>query len=139
MNIIVGFTGTREGLTSAQREALVKVLYRLYSDGSEFHHGDCVGADEEAHEIAREIGYEIHIHPPSISRLRAFCKGDVVYSPKPYLERNHDIVDASDILVACPAQSYEVLRSGTWATVRYARRVGKPIVIIYPNGSVETE
>jgi len=29
--------------------------------------------------------------------------------------------------------------SGTWATIRYARKVGKPVTIIYPDGEIQEE
>ena len=43
------------------------------------------------------------------------------------------LVDACEVLLATP-KGPEKLRSGTWATVRYARKVGKRIVIIEPDG-----
>lgn len=33
----------------------------------------------------------------------------------------------------------EQLRSGTWSTIRYARRVDIPRVIVYPDGSIVKE
>lgn len=63
----------------------------------------------------------------------------VRYEPKEYIKRDKDIVDTSDILIATPRFMYEELRSGTWATVRYAEKKNKPIVIIWPNGDVEND
>ena len=62
-----------------------------------------------------------------------------MYAEKRYLERNRDIVDACDILIACPRTLKEELRSGTWATVRYARKVGKPVAILWNNGKYDYE
>jgi len=53
--------------------------------------------------------------------------------------RNHKIVDICDILVAFPQTNSETVRSGTYATIRYARKCKKPIIIIYPDGSVKKE
>jgi hypothetical protein len=53
--------------------------------------------------------------------------------------RNHDIVDETELLIACPGELAEAVRSGTWATVRYARKLGRPIVIFWPDGSVTGE
>jgi hypothetical protein len=64
--------------------------------------------------------------------LRAFCKGDTVYPEKEYIERNHNIVDNTDMLIAFPSTKTEILKSGTWATIRYARKKGKKIIIIDP-------
>ena len=133
----VGFTGTRQGMTQKQRDACDKLLFDLHRERnwhrvSFFHHGDCVGADAIAHDIATAREFSIIIHPPTNQRLVANCKGNKRMEPKPYLERNHDIVDASTILIATPETEEEVLRSGTWATVRYARRQNKEVRILNP-------
>jgi len=130
----IGFTGTRQGMTAEQRYVLICVL--TFLKPKEFHHGDCIGADEQASNIARDMGCRIVIHPPLNNKFRAYCSGDKVLPPKDYLERNRDIVDRTDILVATPKQFNEVLRSGTWATIRYARKTGKPQIIIFPDGGI---
>lgn len=133
MNMSLGFTGTRHGMTPAQRECLAHWLPRYAG----FHHGDCFGADEQAHQLAHRLGVPIVVHPPLTDRLRAFCRpAAVVHERKPYKERNHAIVDATSELLAAP-DGPERLQSGTWATVRYARRRGKPVAIVYPDGSLE--
>jgi predicted Rossmann fold nucleotide-binding protein DprA/Smf involved in DNA uptake len=82
--------------------------------------------------------------------LRAFCdqierpegrRGMtlVMHPPRSFLERNHDIVDASEVLVAIPKETEEVLRSGTWATIRYAHKLRRRVMIIYPNGFTRSE
>jgi hypothetical protein len=48
------------------------------------------------------------------------------------LERNRDIVDATVALLAGPDGNRERQRSGTWATVRYARGIGNRPVAILP-------
>lgn len=134
----IGFTGTHKGMTDKQKRELKDVLllwHDAYSDNCTivFHHGDCIGADAEAHDIAWMLGYVIEIHPPIRSKFRAFKNGDYCFKPKPYLERNRDIVDyADDELIACPSSEKEVLRSGTWSTVRYARKQDKKVTIIMP-------
>jgi len=103
---------------------------------TEFHHGDCVGADAEAHEI---FGDEEHtvIHPPANASKRAWCEAKTILPVYDYLDRNHAIVDETDLLIACPAKDKEQLRSGTWATVRYARKLSRPVIIITPAGNIE--
>lgn len=131
--MIVGFSGTQDGMTQRQTERFAAELYAL--SGS-FHHGDCVGSDEQAHRIARGAGWWIVIHPPLKPSKRAWCVGDEVLPAKPYIARNHDIVDATELLLATPRTMSETVRSGTWATVRYARRLRRPVIVIYPDGSV---
>jgi len=125
----IGFTGTREGMSDNQKCELLIAL----KGATEFHHGDCVGADEEADGLARTIkGIKIHIHPPEDSKLRAFCyrKGDILWTVETYLNRNAMIVDYTDQLIAAPKSNIEEVRSGTWSTVRYARKKNKPILIL---------
>jgi hypothetical protein len=140
--MIVGFTGTRNGLTDAQRTALnavLTVLFDLCGPAGELRHGDLVGADAEAHAIARKIGLRIVVHPPDVDSLRAFCQGDEVLAPTSYPTGNKRIVDAAEMLIACPAGLVEETRSGTWSTVRYCRQRGKPIYLVLPDGAVRVE
>ena len=46
----------------------------------------------------------------------------------PYLERNKNIVNAVDFIIAAP-DGPEKVRSGTWSTVRYAKKVGTKGVV----------
>jgi hypothetical protein len=138
----IGFTGTRKGLTPEQTSSLKTVLHVLaeVSDdvrATEFHHGDCVGADEKAATIALAEAFFVVAHPSTLENQRAFFAGNSLsFAPKEPLIRNHDIVDQSEILIATPHGHSEELRSGTWATIRYAWKVGAKVLIIYPNGSV---
>lgn len=132
----IGFIGTQVGMTWEQMCAVFDILSRNHGW---LHHGDCVGADHMAHGVAREAGWSVTLHPPTEDRKRAFCVGDRAWFAKPYLERNRDIVDATIGLIATPAGFQEELRSGTWSTVRYARKKGRPIKIVMPDGSVMVE
>jgi hypothetical protein len=131
--MIIGFTGTRSGMNSYQKKALTLILQKHRFDDmkklNEFHHGDCVGSDEEAHEIAHNLGYWIVTHPPTNTRLRAFQISHCEKPPLGYLERNHNIVDACSLLIAAPLGP-ELQRSGTWATIRYARKTGKSVTVL---------
>lgn len=131
----VGFTGTRHGMTPAQREALRALLRPTDT----LHHGDCVGADADAHEIARAMGCRIAVHPGPVSALRAHCAGDVLHEPRPFLDRNVRIVLATEILIAAPRTAQEKMRSGTRFTVREARRRGREVIIIRPDGTIWIE
>lgn len=129
----LGVTGNRVGLTSRQRVLLHDEILKA----DEVRHGACTGADSEAHGIAKVERKRIVVHPPTEDKLVTPVDDEVTWLPgKDYLKRNHDIVDASDLLVALP-RGKERLRSGTWATVRYAVKVGKPVLVCYPDGTIE--
>lgn len=131
--ISAGMTGSRNGMTKAQKVEFRKLLAQL--EVGTLHHGDCVGADEQAAAIAQELGILTIAHPPTNEKLRAFHESDIVLESKPHLVRNRDIVDSSSTVFAFPKEMKEVLRSGTWSTVRYARGSGKAIVI-YKDGTI---
>lgn len=120
-------------MTSAQKSTLLHLLQQMQPH--EFHHGDCIGADAEAHEIARALGAKIHIHPPIMLALRARTTG-FLYPPKHYHERNEDIVNSTDLLLAAPKGREQPRSGGTWWTIKYAGRQKKRIIIIYPEGDI---
>ena len=130
----VGFTGSR-GIKDRSSDLRCVLDVLLGHDFYSLHHGDCIGGDFQAHNAALRCGFSIVIHPPLNNRYRFF--GDLnnslhqvaVLKQKTYLARNHDIVDESRLLVALPKRP-ESMRSGTWATIRYARKLGKPIIIV---------
>lgn len=132
-NYKFGFTGTQRGMTAAQRDALRGYLRGIRG---EFHHGDCIGADSQAHEIADCMGYRIIGHPPSNPSKRAWRTCHELRPEKPYLDRNKDIVLETLLLIACPRETQEIHFSGTWSTVRFARKQSKSVVLIFPDGAV---
>lgn len=98
--------------------------------------GEVYAVDPEI-DLAHLTGLIVVGHPPLNESKRAHNKFTSVWcEPRPFIVRNHDIVDLTDWLLATP-KGDEVVRSGTWATVRYARRIDHPVVIVYPDGSVE--
>lgn len=138
----VGVTGPRTGLsTDLQKERLYAKLLRfnLITDGpADFRFGDCVGVDAASAEIAQTHGYRTIAHPPMNPEFRAFFPADVILPPKSYFARNRDIVNRSDVLIACP-ENAERKRGGTWYTIEYARSLKKPILFIFADGSARWE
>lgn len=127
----LGVTGTQSQITSAQAKAAADVFRGLRAGGAEWmHNGDCVGADARAGAFWKTIGGKVHLHPPSNDAKRAYLFAHASSQPKPYLERNTDIVAASDALVALPKTQDEELRSGTWSTIRRARKKRIPIIFV---------
>lgn len=134
----IGVTGHREQMTVAEHAKLVE--WFLVADAECWaehdarpilHHGDCLGVDAAAHEIAAGLEWDIIVHPPTDSRYRAYCTAGrtTILDPKPYLQRNTDIADSVDRLFACPSSKVAVLRSGTWSTIRRAERRHLPIEV----------
>ena len=141
----LGFTGTRKGMTLAQKRVVAEICDDLAYDT--LHHGDCVGADEEAHHLASQASMErIEIWPPKEHDRRAYCWYQdqikrptiIVHEPDDFGARNRSIVDNTDGLVATPKGYQEELRSGTWGTIRYAMKIKRPVIVIWPDGTQET-
>jgi hypothetical protein len=71
------------------------------------------------------------IHPPDNPRMRGYNRGHLLMKEKPYLERNLDIIENADMLIACPVdKNREEVRSGTWSTIRHARKRGIKVVVM---------
>lgn len=129
----LGMTGSRNGVTNSQR---MFALARIRAAGT-LHHGACVGADSECHRIAGLAGVPAVIHPPADERYMMPDDGYGERLPaRPYHERNRDIVDAADEMIAFP-DGPERPHGGTWYTIRYAVSSGVPVTVCYPDGTVE--
>jgi len=138
--IILGFTGTSQGMAPRQLKAVRQLLYNV----DVLHLGDCVGADAEAHSMALSFGITKIGHPPSDGHKRAFLEYDEYRLPKPYLKRNIDITrEGVDGLIAAPPNFIETpgrgVGAGTWSTVRRARELSRKIWIVFPDGSMRKE
>lgn len=126
--MIVGFTGTRDGMSGSQELQLRRRLRELVA--TEFHHGDCIGADYEAACIAQRLGITVIAHPGNIANMRACHPSHYVFPESPPLVRNRNIVDCCHLLLVAPRTNQEELRSGTWMTWRYARQVGRTTEVL---------
>lgn len=131
----IGFSGTREGMNDFQKEHvkhwLIDFMLKTGMDDSVwFHHGGCVGADLEAHHIARESGYHLYLHPPVNTFAQAILPTDCDKSDDPFSfsGRNQRIVLATDVLIAAPKKSSG---GGTWNTIQHAINARKPHIIVY--------
>ncbi len=125
-------------MTDAQRSAFGALLASL--EVTVLTHGDCVGADAQAHELALAAGARARLRPCDLKDSRAFCAGgELIAAPARPLARNRKIVDDGALLIATPGMMKEQRRSGVWATIRYARKRGRRILIIWPDGRVDEE
>jgi hypothetical protein len=135
-SVVLGFTGTRAGLTPQQRATVRTLLAQRRV--IEAHHGDCVGSDEQFHSLCLAAKVPVVLHPPDDGKLRAFCSPfERSERARPYLERNKDIVRVAQLLIAAPKEAREPAPGrgqGTWSTVRYARQRGTLLCVVMPNG-----
>ena len=144
MLIRIGFTGSREGMTTPQMRAVYGYLANVLIvndndpdiDGIEFHHGDCEGSDAEAHVIATVLGCRTVAHPPLLTIRRAWCRADEIRPPKGYLDRDYDITQETGELLAAPKTPEPYPLSGTWTTTGYAVRAGRPAKVFLPDGTM---
>ena len=146
---VVGFTGTRKSMSAGQLKTVRKILegmQLLVKDQSISNvsvvHGDCIGADEEFDGIASSLGIERQIYPCTLEDQRAHCENlgaKVKQKSKTPLERNKDIVKSSNIVIATPSSNVEEQRSGTWATIRFARKTKAMLIIVFPDGKTAKE
>lgn len=135
----VGFTGTQVGMTQSQKLHVWRALCTHLVDNELWvAHGDCIGADHDFHRMARQLGCKVHLFPPIKKDKRAFCDHDLIEPPDEYLARDHAIVESVEAMLATPGQENEILRSGTWATIRYSRKTDTPLTVISPSGLVTT-
>lgn len=139
--MILAFSGTSRGMTTAQRATVRRLFIAL---GLHIlHHGDCIGSDAQAHAIAKHMRARIVGHPPDDDKARAFCDFDEIRAVAPYLVRNtHIAQDGVDGLIAAPPNYSEVKRGeggGTWSTVRRARKLHRRIWLVFPDGSVKED
>lgn len=139
----IGITATRDGLTGPQLQTIRQKLtpFTIRSDATILHQGCCIGGDEQIAIMAFALGFHVCAHPPVDRRYYfsqlAYELSTLKNDSKPFLDRNHDIVDQSSLIIAAPKEKYEVLRSGTWATIRYAREINKHTIIAYTDGGFD--
>lgn len=139
---MVGFSGTsRKPLPKAQGRALRVVLDGLKGDGIRWlGTGMAQHGDAQANTLARRLGYATRGYPMTGNPHPPLFFVDWKQEAKPPLERDEDIAIDCDVLVACPRGPESTLpRSGTWATIRRARKWKRRIIIVWPDGSLTEE
>lgn len=143
---ILGFSGTRQGMSSSQFNRLYEfITSRKEYAGEDFHaiHGGFIGADQEFHNLMLGRADTIIVIPgysgknPEDMQYRANLEleetgGTDIYIEQsmPFTKRNEVIVNACSMLVACPKD--KSMRGGTWNAIEHARYTGKEVEIIYP-------
>lgn len=135
--MILGFTGTRAGLSGRQLRELRSWLSFFYGTATELHHGGCKGADAQAHGLCS--GHlRIVVHPGKAitgdtseqAENLFMMDGDRRLPVAHYYERNRAIVRGASLLIACPKSRDRV--GGTWRTIADAETMSVPTLIIWP-------
>lgn len=138
----IAFSGTRKGMTALQTAKVLELL-EDFPANSVFLHGMCVGADAEFHRLVRRVslqrmaGFRIEMYPCDLRGWQA--KGLVADYKHPEMKslvRNRKMVDLASVLIATPFSNEEIMRSGTWSTIRYAKHTGKQLYLVNPDGRV---
>jgi len=139
----IAITGSRSGVGPARIE---EALSEYVGEGHDWLLGGAVGVDTDALRYLARCEERITVIVPQTldnqpEKAReviqsAVAGGAVLVEPgygvelygKACLARNRMMVDRAEMVIAFP-RGPEVLRSGTWATVRYARKENKQVVV----------
>lgn len=165
--MIVGFTGTRGGMTEMQKRVVLQLVQVLHANGYiRYIHGGCMGADWDFHLIATSNPYraEVRVHPSTIYKtypaaIRALCQGKkptdevvrsawlrngatFVASPDAALARNTTMMryvsECQGAVIATPLAGEPESRSGTWHAIRSAQHFKiQPLYLVLPDGTVQ--
>lgn len=136
INIRYSFTGTSNPGGSAYKT--VEHFIRQLTNVTQINTGAAVGVDTYAYEYAvKHFPRARHclyvpagsFHNLEVVRTAKEAEHEVYLIEGGYMARNDALVANADILIAFPQGPQEVLRSGTWATVRRAIKKGIPVQV----------
>lgn len=135
------FTGSRGPLTLEQSGYVRKVVNSLpLTQTDKVRQGGAKGVDFCVAKYVPSAMQTVYApcsapwseyHPVGAILRRHTPEGGFATHAEDYLDRNREMVDGADVLIAFPKTAEEETRSGTWATIRYARKVGVE-VHLYP-------
>ena len=114
----IGVSGSRALTVVEQRKArrILSGLLSVYGIGDELHHGNAVGVDKIAAELAKKYGMKVVPHVPKEKRWEGMSG---------YKARNMDIVNSSDKIFALHSPNSST--GGTIWTFNYAVELKKDI------------
>lgn len=139
---IIAFSGP-ENLRGTQESYVCEIVRRQHANG--YVSGCARGVDSAAgwealkffpqashtFVVPNEFRYNVEM-VKTIEKTKLSDKVQVVsLTTGGPLERNQYMDDISDELVAFPKTKFEIIRSGTWHTIRYAQKIGNKVTI-YP-------
>lgn len=129
----ISITGSRRGLTPRQRAFVIPLLEQV----EWLTHGGCTGVDRDVHALFN-TPYSTTVYPGTYEQHKwaVDSRCAITFPVKAPLARNRDIVNATPKLYAFVSTYHEIQRSGTWATIRYARKIGHDVTVVWPDGLV---
>jgi len=134
----IGFIGTQDIMTPAQKSALKPWIKKSVL----IHIGNNAGSDRQCYLLAklrkkrrRAKGkkYGIFIRPYQKTLLK-YREADKVYKPQNGYKQ---LIKVSNFIIFAPNKDWE-WEGDVWPAVNMARKK-RPIVIVYPNGTIRTE
>lgn len=150
--MLISFIGSQARLTDFQQKYFVEILQR--KECTELITGDCIGAEDDALELALQNGIKnISIYPCDNPTKRAFrldptqitrrlsvpldwiSIGDVkvrFFPCAPYQKSKEQIIDSGALVIAAPKEFKMTFQSACWRSIRYAWKVKKDSIIIIP-------
>jgi hypothetical protein len=137
----IAIAGDIVGITPAQAVAVSLWLGENGVDIEEAHHGAMQGGDAEMARVVLRVleGCEIHAHPARTTARNdndSILMAHVKHKARQSVKRTWDVVDAGDVLLACPSSEEEDAVYRSWFCVRYALSKGKRAVVFLPDGTV---
>lgn len=138
----VSFSGTRSGMTAAQKEAVLRLLQELLPDTARA--GMCLGSDDDFVNLCHGLVPRPQIigHPGVSAKggpndLRSYNPHyDAILAERTHFARNRDLTDLGDVLIATPYQSERQSSGGTWYTVSQMEKRAKRTYVVKPDGSL---
>jgi hypothetical protein len=146
----LGYTGPEAGMSLEQKFQLTWKFRDFQSHATTGHnghieavHGGCIGGDWEFDHLCQFFELDIIVFPATNVPDYKCADLNSKYLKRthavgaPALARDKSMAKWCDFLVATPGEFVELQRSGVWATVRYYIKEQKPVLIIFPDGSME--
>ena len=129
----IGFTGTSSGMNEIQKIGVSELL--ITYQPKIVYHGMCIGADEDFHNLVREllpnckiIGLPGKFASGKENDKKSNITVDELREEDTHFSRNRKIVNSTELLIACPYSDEEV--GGTWYTINYALKNKRKVEII---------
>jgi hypothetical protein len=133
--MIVGFSGSRNGMNQTQLDNLAMVLTTLPI--TEVRHGANIGADLQFHNLSILLQFKVVLHPSNNPKRQTPCPGAAYsFAPQSHYARNRHIVNASSVLISVPESTIRDIQIGGWFIVHYAEEHAKRVILLWPDGQI---